>query len=70
MLALPPSKLVVHPAYPETLKQYLDISNQLQGTPPGNDFQIQSLKASVSTGAFCHSLMPQRQHAPVVVIPV
>jgi hypothetical protein len=50
MLALPPSKLVVHPAYPDTLKQYLDISNQLQGSPPGNEFQIQSLKAGDSAG--------------------
>ncbi|KAJ9531243.1 hypothetical protein QJQ45_006681 [Haematococcus lacustris] len=48
MQALPPSKLVVPPAYVETLKSYLDLSQQLQGSPPGVEYEVLPLQPLVA----------------------
>ncbi|KAJ9531839.1 hypothetical protein QJQ45_021986 [Haematococcus lacustris] len=57
MQALPPSKLVVPPAYVETLKSYLDLSQQLQGSPPGVEYEVLPLQTgeelSLPSGFLC-----------------
>mmetsp|Transcript_4347 Transcript_4347/g.11794 ORF Transcript_4347/g.11794 Transcript_4347/m.11794 type:complete len:321 (-) Transcript_4347:206-1168(-) len=44
--SLPPSKIVLPPSYVENVKQYLDVSNRLQGDTPGFEYEVVQLEGN------------------------